>query len=182
MMETILDPLRLALATSSLALAMLAVTSGLRARRPARALAGGVLAVLLWWIYVATFPTAIGSRGDAETAALVVSYVAMVLGMAAHYVYAKAEAGETTLRIEWMPFLMPILASPIVFIPLVTIAGEVGTDGSLFSRARLMVYLVAFQNGFFWKHFFDQRRHAISTPPVLRPDSRPVPDLERLLG
>jgi hypothetical protein len=176
MFETSLDPLRLALAASSLALAILAITSGLRARRPARALAGGaVLAGVLWWIYFATFPTAVGSRGDAEIAALVVSYVSMVLGMTAHYVYAKAEKGETTLRIEWMPFLMPILASPIVFIPLVSIAGEVGTDGGLFSRARLMVYLVAFQNGFFWKHFFDQRRPALPTPPVLHSGNRPVP-------
>ena len=177
MFETTLDPLRIALAASSLALAILAITSGLRARRPSRALAGSaVLAGVLWWIYVASFPSTVGSRGDAETAALVVSYVAMVLGMAAHYVYAKAEKGETTLKIEWMPFLMPILASPIVFIPLVSIAGEVGTDGSLFSSARMMVYLVAFQNGFFWKHFFDQRRPALPTPTLMPSESRAALD------
>jgi hypothetical protein len=57
---------------------------------------------------------------------------------------------------------MPILASPIVFIPLLTIAGEVNAPGIL-SRAKLMVYFVAFQNGFFWKSFFEQRRQVIAS-------------------
>jgi hypothetical protein len=162
---TSLDPLRLALAASSVALAFLVIVSGLRARHVVRALVGAaVLGTVLWWIYFATFPPAGRGRGDGESAALVISYVSMVIGMIAHYVYAKAEKGETTLRIEWMPFLMPILASPIVFIPLVSIAGEVSSTGGLFERARLMVYLVAFQNGFFWKHFFDQRR--VAAPAV----------------
>jgi hypothetical protein len=165
MFDTDSDPLRLALAGSSALLAALVIGSGLRGRRPARTLIGGsVLALLLWWIYSITFPTTVSTRGDGETPTLVVSYIAMVLGMIAHYVYAKAERGETKLTLEWMPFLMPILASPIVFIPLVSIAGEVGTAGGIFTRARLMVYLVAFQNGFFWKYFFDERRSALPGP------------------
>jgi len=160
-----LEPLRLALAGSCLALAALVAVSGFRANRRGRALAGAVvLGAALWWIYVATFPPAGRSRGSEQTAALVISYVSMVLGMMAHYVYAKAERGDTRLTIEWLPFLMPILASPIVFIPLVSIAGEVSSTGDIFERAKLMVYLVAFQNGFFWKHFFDQRR-VTSAPP-----------------
>ncbi len=160
-----LEPLRLALAGSCVALAALVIVSGFRASRPARALTGAVvLAAVLLWIYVATFPPVGRSRGSGETAALIISYVSMVLGMMAHYVYAKAERGDTRLTIEWLPFLMPILASPIVFIPLVSIAGEVSSTGDIFERAKLMVYLVAFQNGFFWKHFFDQRR-VTSSPP-----------------
>jgi hypothetical protein len=162
-----LEPLRLALAGSCVALAALVIVSGFRASRPVRALTGAVvLAVALWWVYVVTFPPAGGSRGSGETAALVISYVSMVLGMMAHYVYAKAERGDTRLTIEWLPFLMPILASPIVFIPLVSIAGEVSSTGDVFERAKLMVYLVAFQNGFFWKHFFDQRRVTSAPSPA----------------
>ena len=165
MFDTDLDPLRMAFAASSVLFAVLVIASGLRARRRARALAGSTaLAFLLWWIYSITFPSTVTTRGDGGAATLVVSYFAMVLGMMAHYVYAKAERGETRLTIEWLPFLMPILASPIVFIPLVSIAGEVGTTGGVFTRARLMVYLVAFQNGFFWKHFFDARRSALPGP------------------
>jgi len=162
---TALEPLRLALAGSCVALAALVIVSGFRASRPVRALTGSVvLAAVLWWIYVATFPPVGRSRGSGETAALIISYVSMVLGMMAHYVYAKAERGDTRLTIEWLPFLMPILAARIVFIPLVSIAGEVSSTGDIFERAKLMVYLVAFQNGFFWKHFFDQRR-VTSAPP-----------------
>jgi hypothetical protein len=165
-----IDPLRLALAGSSIALAALVLAFGLRAQRRVRALVGvTALVTVLGWVYSETFPSAVQTRGDAETVVLVISYLSMVLGMAAHYVYAKAEQGATRLTIEWLPFLMPILVSPIVFIPLVTIAGEVGGGGA-FTHAKLMVYLVAFQNGFFWKHFFDQRRAAVpasSTAPQI---------------
>ena len=55
--------------------------------------------------------------------------------------------------------LRRVQANKVVFIPLVSIAGDVSSTGGIFERAKMMVYLVAFQNGFFWKHFFDQRRH-----------------------
>ena len=58
-----------------------------------------------------------------------------------------------------MVFLMPIFASPIVFIPLLTITSDVAMGGGAFTKSKLMVYLVAFQNGFFWKGFFDKARH-----------------------
>ena len=146
------------LIASAMAFAGGALYLGLRSRRP-RTIALTVLALGsgLGVTYLAS-PPLVRSRGDGEGATLVVCYLAMLLGMAAHYFYAQAEAGNKTPTIEWLPFLMPILASPIVFIPLVTLAGEVTSAGGVFTRARIMVYLVAFQNGFFWKHFFDQRR------------------------
>jgi hypothetical protein len=52
---------------------------------------------------------------------------------------------------------MPIFASPIVFVPLLTLTTDVASGGVL-GDGKLMVYLVAFQNGFFWKGFFEQRR------------------------
>ena len=110
------------------------------------------------WILSAVAPATTRTRGGGEGATLLVSYIAMVLGMMAHYVYTQVEKGQTSLTIEWLPFFMPVLASPIVFIPLVTIAGQVPSTGGIFTRAHVMVYLVAFQNGFFWKHFFDRRR------------------------
>ena len=95
-----------------------------------------------------------------EAAAIVVCYLSMVLGMMAQYVYDQAERGNDRLELNWMTFLMPIFASPIVFMPLLTLTSEVGMGGA-FTRAKLMVYLVAFQNGFFWKSFFEQRRIAV---------------------
>jgi hypothetical protein len=136
----------------------LAVRSGKPRRMVTAVLA---LATGLWLAYVVA-PASVGTRGDGDGATLVISYVAMLLGMIAYYAYAQAERGEKRLTFEWLPFLMPILASPIVFIPLVSIASEVAAGGGILTRARIMVYLVAFQNGFFWKHFFDQRKQSAS--------------------
>ena len=94
-----------------------------------------------------------------EAAAIVVCYLSMVLGMVAQYFYNQAERGNERLELNWTTFLMPIFASPIVFMPLLTLTSEVGMGGA-FTRAKLMVYLVAFQNGFFWKSFFEQRKAA----------------------
>ena len=62
-------------------------------------------------------------------------------------------------------FLMPIFASPIVFIPLLTISSDAAMNGP-FTQARLMVYLVAFQNGFFWKNFFDEKKPRVLAAPA----------------
>ncbi|HEY5619120.1 MAG TPA: hypothetical protein VIK60_14355 [Vicinamibacterales bacterium] len=109
-------------------------------------------------IVYALAPSAVQTRGGIdEAASIAFCYVSMVLGMIAQYFYAQAERGNKKLELDWMTFLMPIFASPIVFIPLLTLTSEVAMGGA-FTRAKLMVYLVAFQNGFFWKSFFEQRR------------------------
>ena len=115
----------------------------------------GLVSTGVWYSTPAPFET----RGDdtQQIAAVAICYIAMLLGMMAEYVYAQAEKGQQKLTFAPMTFVMPILASPIVFIPLLTIAAEVNAPGIL-SQAKLMVYLVAFQNGFFWKSFFEQRR------------------------
>src|SRR5262245_13737498 len=105
-------------------------------------------------------PGAVETRGPVEEVASVVfCYVCMLLGMMAEYGYSQAERGRRRFKFEPMTFLMPIFASPIVFIPLLTLTTDQAFDGA-FTRAKLMVYLVAFQNGFFWKSFFEQRRSA----------------------
>lgn len=123
----------------------------------------GIVGAGVW--YVTPSPSAtrdVTTRGDeVEIAAVVICYVAMLLGMMAEYVYAQAEKGAQKLTFNALTFMMPILVSPIVFIPLVTIAGQFPEPGVL-SQARLMIYLVAFQNGFFWKSFLEQRRQAVA--------------------
>ena len=81
-------------------------------------------------------------------------FLAMSLGMAAQYFFFKPERS----RFRWARLAKPFFASPIVFIPLVgTLPAD---DLSLlpFSLSKLMLLLVAFQNGFFWKTFFDSAR------------------------
>ena len=94
-----------------------------------------------------------------EVVATALCYAAMLLGMIAQYFYKQAERGDKKLSFEPLEFLMPIFASPIVFIPLLTITSDLALTGA-FTKGKLMVYLVAFQNGFFWKSFFEQRRKA----------------------
>jgi hypothetical protein len=100
-----------------------------------------------------------------QAAAIVFCYGSMLLGMTAEYGYSLAERasrGEAQFKFDTATFLLPIFASPIIFIPLLTLTSELSVGGA-FTRAHLMVYLVAFQNGFFWKQLFEQRRQAAVT-------------------
>ena len=132
----------------------------------------GSVAALALAVVVVTLiiPAPSATRGADEIASVAFCYVCMVLGMMAEYGYSKAEHGE--FKFELMPFLMPIFASPIVFIPLLSLMTEEAMAGGAFTRAKVMVYLVAFQNGFFWKSFFEQRRAA--PPKAVLPTASPV--------
>jgi hypothetical protein len=123
-----------------------------RPRRLARAVALTVLAVMVLR-YSLVEP--VETKGAVhETLAIAFCYAAMVLGMVAQYAYRQAETRD--FRFDPAAFFMPIFASPIVFIPLLTVIGDVNATGAL-AQPKLMVYLVAFQNGFFWRAFFVER-------------------------
>jgi hypothetical protein len=123
-----------------------------RPRRAARALALTVLAAAALR-YALAEP--VESKGTVhETLAIAFCYAAMLLGMVAQYAYRQAETRD--FQFDPAAFFMPIFASPIVFVPLLTVIGEVNTSGAL-ATPKLMVYLIAFQNGFFWRGFFAGR-------------------------
>lgn len=130
--------------------------------RPRRYLFTALFAALTASVYLLAFPdAAIETKGAVqEGMAVAFCYLSMVLGMAAQYFYKQAERGDRRLTFEVMEFLMPIFASPIVFIPLLTITSDMMLSGP-FTKSKLMIYLVAFQNGFFWKSFFEQRRQKV---------------------
>ena len=131
------------------------------AREPRRYLATTVLLATSLVVFAFALRDTVESKGTIdETAPVVFCYLAMLAGMFAEYGYSQAEHGHTRLTFVLMDFLMPIFASPIVFIPLLTITADMA-QGGVFTRSKLMVYLVAFQNGFFWKSFFEQRRKAV---------------------
>jgi drug/metabolite transporter (DMT)-like permease len=121
----------------------------------------------------AVSPPGLETKGPVEEGvAVVLCYLAMLSGMAAQYAYAQAERGRRRLKWEPLAFLMPVFASPIVFIPLLTIMTDIQLGGA-FTKAKLMVYLVAFQNGFFWKGFFERQRETAAEPartPASRAD------------
>jgi hypothetical protein len=127
--------------------------------RPRQFMPSAFLLALSAAVYAFAFPDSnIQTKGPIqEGVAVAFCYVSMALGMVAQYYYKQAERGDTKFTFEPMEFLMPIFASPIVFIPLLTITADMSFSGA-FTKAKLMVYLVAFQNGFFWKSFFEQRQ------------------------
>ena len=126
-------------------------------KRGSRLLPTALVVLAAAWVVYALTPDAVQSRdGSDEIVAIAICYASMLLGMMAEYGYAQAERGNKKIEFDMMSFLMPIFASPIVFIPLLTLTSEVALGGA-FTRPKLMVYLVAFQNGFFWKSFFEQR-------------------------
>ena len=147
-----------------LTVSVLALTAGMLyrmiARGQTRRLASAVALGLALAVATLIVPAPVATRGGDDVASVVLCYFCMLLGMMAEYGYSKAERGELKFKFELMPFLMPIFASPIVFIPLLSLMTEDAMSGGAFTRAKLMVYLVAFQNGFFWKSFFEQRRVA----------------------
>jgi len=135
-------------------------------RRLASAFALGVAIAIVTMIA----PSRAGTRGGdiGELASVVFCYLCMLAGMMAEYGYAQAERGRKKFKFEIVTFMMPIFASPIVFIPLLTLTTDEAMAGGAFTRVKLMVYLVAFQNGFFWKSFFEQRRLAAAQPVEAR--------------
>ncbi len=137
--------------------------------RPRRLWPTAVLLLVSIGAYVFAFREDVESKGAVdEGLAVALCYVAMLLGMVAEYFYRQAERGRRRFRWEPMTFMMPIFASPIVFIPLLTLIDV--SEGGVLAKAKLMIYLVAFQNGFFWKGFFEKQRqeHQRAAPDLAR--------------
>jgi hypothetical protein len=87
--------------------------------------------------------------------------ICMVAGMLAQFVYRHFEREKRYRKQwDWGLFIAPIFASPIVFIPLAASFQNVDIDltGERMTLPRLMIFFVAFENGFFWKEYFDHKR------------------------
>jgi hypothetical protein len=161
-----------------LTMSVLALGAGLTyrmvARGQTRRLALAVVLGLAVAVVTLIVPGRAETKGDiGEIASVVFCYLCMLAGMMAEYFYDQGKRGRRRFRFELVTFLMPIFASPIVFIPLLTLTTDEALAGGAFTRAKLMVYLVAFQNGFFWRNFFEQRR---LPQPEPQPQPQPQPN------
>jgi hypothetical protein len=86
-------------------------------------------------------------------------YICMLLGMGAQFLYRHFEQPRHQRQIfDWGVFLAPVFASPVIFLPLLASFQNAEIDLRLLTVPRLMIFLVAFQNGFFWKEHFDRRQ------------------------
>jgi hypothetical protein len=96
-----------------------------------------------------------GSEGTTEAWPIYVcAYLSMLAGMFCQYLYARfsREAAQRP-PFDWGSFIAPVFVSPIVFVPLCSTLGV----GEHAETGRYMIFLIAFENGFFFKGYFDQR-------------------------
>jgi hypothetical protein len=130
-----------------LALITILIISDFVMRRSARRLVIALLVLLVTvlLLYVTTgfpFPPrrqAFG--GQPPILAIGLMFLGVVLGIAATYVFNLAGS------FSWRDFLRPLVASPIVLLPLI---GSV--QGAQLEPMQLVSFTVlAFQNGFFWQ-------------------------------
>ena len=84
-------------------------------------------------------------------------FVCMVLGMAAESLYHYFDAPPDKRQFDIGSFLKPFLVSPLVFMPLAASLENANLDISQFDAPRLMVFLVAFENGFLWRGYFSRK-------------------------
>jgi hypothetical protein len=103
------------------------------------------------------------ARGEDHQGAIVfLLYLAMLAGMLAHFGYGYlALPKRSRRRFDVANFLAPILVSPIVFLPLASLFGSSPTT-TVTRSSHVMLLLIAFENGFFWREFFENRQKVMA--------------------
>jgi hypothetical protein len=108
-------------------------------------------------IFLRTHETMDSSEQTVSWETVGLLYLALIAGMVAQYFYFYSRR-----KLRWRTFIKPFLASPIVFMPLVSAYQKALTSLDTFELGDLMLLCVAFQNGFFWKVIFDKREEQIA--------------------
>ena len=112
------------------------------------------------------FPTpkaTIAKSASSDIAFGTALFIFMVLGMFAQFLYRYFSNPRTKREaFDWGLFIAPLFASPIIFIPLLAAMQNAEVDLTQLTAPRMMIFLVAFQNGFFWKEFFDKRQRELT--------------------
>jgi hypothetical protein len=81
-------------------------------------------------------------------------YLCMLAGMGAEYLSNYFDASGSKADTSGIgAFLQPFLKSPLVFMPLAVSLQSANLDLSRFDAPRLMLFLVAFENGFLWRGY-----------------------------
>jgi hypothetical protein len=113
----------------------------------------GIISLIVVSNYPA--PSEIETKGGLSASApwvlVGLMYVSMILGIVAQSYYFLDRSSPPT---SW---LKAALASPIIFIPLLSSYQDTLQNLTSFTIAQLMILLVSFQNGFFWKVIFDKQ-------------------------
>ncbi|QTD50707.1 hypothetical protein [Sulfidibacter corallicola] len=112
-------------------------------------------AACVWRLFGRSQPV---SKGEEDLGYVVALYICMLLGMFSSFVFQRFQKSKKKRpAFDWSSFLSPIFVSPLVFIPLLGALQNANIDLANLDAARLMVFFVAFENGFLWKEFFEKR-------------------------
>ncbi len=95
-----------------------------------------------------------GTEGRPAWGMVALLFISVAAGIAAQYFFYR-KAGET---ISWQDFLRPLLASPLVFLPLLGAFQGNLSYVNHFDIGNLMILIIGFQNGFFWKKIFEREK------------------------
>lgn len=88
-------------------------------------------------------------------------YISTVFGIAGHHIFIQIRGIEERKRkakIKWRPLIKPLIISPIIFLAVMNQLEQIGGGGEGL-KANIMQFILAFQNGFFWKTIFEQLEH-----------------------
>jgi uncharacterized membrane protein YfcA len=123
------------------------------------------IAVFLRYLFGFPIPSATYAKSPSSDWAIAIAlFVCMLLGMFAQYLYGHFASPKAMRKeFDWGIFVAPVFASPIVFVPLLAALQNADIDLTHLTASRMMVFLVAFQNGFFWKEHFDRQRREAKT-------------------
>jgi hypothetical protein len=99
-----------------------------------------------------------GETSGVQWIMVALMYIAMTLGIVAQTYYFRSDAVEPGFT-SW---IKPALASPIIFIPLLSSYQDTLSTIDQISLAEIMILLVSFQNGFFWKVIFDKQTEVMA--------------------
>ena len=141
----------------------LAFLGFLRSKKIATGLLSGAILLAAGAGYRALFQSTSGiqSKGDQphQGAFLAALYVSMLLGMASNYLYGLLSTTKSArLPFDARNFFAPMIISPLVFIPLLGAFQNSYVDLADLTGPKLMIFIVSFENGFFWKHIYDSRQ------------------------
>jgi hypothetical protein len=132
-------------------------------RRVSAVLATAVLLLYLALLHFAfgfpSLPAGLAKGGDEpEVGPLVLAlFVFMLLGMAAEYLYHYLDSKPEDAKFDWRTFAKPFVVSPLVFVPLAASLQNANVNLSHFDIPVLMLFLVAFENGFLWRGYFARK-------------------------
>jgi hypothetical protein len=119
----------------------------------------GLAFVFLYFLFYKPEVPATKGDGGNDIYFVIVLYTLMILGMLAQSSYTRlSQPKRRRKKFDFGLFIAPVFASPIIFIPLLSALQNANVDLRQLTTVKMMVFFVAFENGFFWKEYFDNRR------------------------